>query len=199
METNVEVKVTRDLQPWQQREFLLFAAKACRIDGECLGWLPFEAYETRHAEGRILAVYNNDDLVGYVLWFNNANVMHIYHTWVRNDARIMVHGRALCSTLEEHCIDLACDRIELWCAVDLAANLFWSAIGFEKITWRWGRAKKSRRHYLWRRHVVAPIGAPTLTTVQQPVVCEQTRSQVSHVRQVLVHRKELQPLQLWSS
>jgi GNAT superfamily N-acetyltransferase len=147
----IEVRITNTLQPWRQKEFLLFAASACRIDGDCLGWLPLAAYQMRHDRGEILAVYNNEDLVGYLLWAQAGNIVKIYHTWVRKDARIIMHGKALAGQLEETAITLGCDRLELWCAVDLAANLFWEAIGFSKIAWRWGRAKKSRRHYLWRR------------------------------------------------
>lgn len=126
---------------------------ACRIDGECLGWLPAACYDARHPEGRIHVCYNNDDIVGYCLWFNEGTELRIYHTWVRRDARLLVHGRALVDAVEREGAKRHATRISLWCATDLAANLFWRALQFERGVWRWGRAKRARKHWSWTRPI----------------------------------------------
>jgi len=157
---------TNALQPWRLDEALKLADHSCVVDGHCLGWIPREQIRGIHASGRMLVCYNNDDLVGYVAWAASRGLMRIYYTWVRNDARLILHGRALVDHVDAIARQLNLPRVELWCATDLAANMFWRALGFDCVCWRWGRAKKSRRHYLWRRRVLGtvPASLPTLAT-----------------------------------
>lgn len=151
---NVYTQNTRQLQPWKLTEFFLLADKACTVDGHCLGWLPRQAYRENHRRGNIFAVYNNDDLVGYCLFHVSGTDCRIYHTWVRQDARLIMHGRALLDAVEDEATRRGANRITLWCAVDLAANLFWEAMHFQRRNWRWGRAKNARRHWAWIRPII---------------------------------------------
>jgi len=153
---NVKVEQTNELQPWKWAEARSFMLSACRVDGECLGWLPTAAYDARHEEGRIHVVYNNDDLVGYVLWAPSGADLRIHHTWVRKDARLILHGRALVDRVNKEGWLRGLHQIGLWCAIDLAANLFWNALGFTRGVWRWGRAKRGRKHWQWTRLIVHP-------------------------------------------
>lgn len=163
----VDVIATIELTPSKQQELLTFAVGSTRIDGQCIGWLPTAAYVGAHEQGRIIACYNNGDLVGYILWGANNGIMRCFVVWVRRDARLIIHGKALVQRIEEEGARRGCTRVELWCAVDLAANLFWQAIGFSKICWRWGRAKKARRHWLWRRAITSPSPTPRPTWHEQ--------------------------------
>lgn len=148
----------------KRRELLAFCYSACRIDGQCLGWLPRAAYDEAHQQGRICAVWNNDDLVGFALWSTDNGELRCLQIWVRPDARLLLHGAALIAFLDEAAAHRGCYRLRLWCAVDLAANVFWRALGFIYRGWRWGRAKNSRQHALWTRnvtrHIVAEHGPP---------------------------------------
>lgn len=146
----VEVIPTLELTQRLQLEILTFATSSTRIDGHCIGWLPTAAYVGAHEQGRIVACYNNQDLVGYILWGANNGIIRCFIVWVRRDARLILHGRALVDAIRGIGRSKRCSRIELWCAVDLAANYFWAALGFAKVCWRWGRAKRGRRHWLWR-------------------------------------------------
>lgn len=141
----------------RRRQLLSFCYSACRIDGECLGWLPKMAYDQAHQQGRIAAVYNNDDLVGFALWSVDCGQLRCLQVWVRRDARLLLHGKALVDFLDATARQLRCHVLRLWCAIDLAANHFWKALGFRYRGWRWGRAKNSRRHALWSRSVNCPI------------------------------------------
>lgn len=149
----VDVIPTLELTPRLQVELLAFAVSSTRLDGQCIGWLPTAAYVGAHEQGRMLACYNNADLVGYILWGAHNGIIRCFIVWVRRDARLILHGRALVSAVESIGHRHRCTRLELWCAVDLAANLFWHALGFERVCWRWGRAKRARRHWLWRRRI----------------------------------------------
>jgi len=136
-----------------RRELLQFCYSACRIDGECLGWLPKAAYDQAHQQGRIIALWNNDDLVGFALWSCDCGQLRCLQVWVRRDARLMLHGKAIVSRLDAIARARNCYRLRLWCAIDLAANHFWNALGFRYGGWRWGRAKNSRKHALWLRPI----------------------------------------------
>lgn len=156
----VYTKNTRELQPFKLAEFFKLALKACVVDGHCLGWLPAQAYHENHRRGNIFACYNNDDLVGYCLFHVGGTECRIYHTWVRQDARLIMHGRALLDAVEHEAKRRGATRITLWCAVDLAANLFWDAMHFERRNWRWGRAKRARRHWAWIRDIITTNSQP---------------------------------------
>jgi hypothetical protein len=81
--------------------------------------------------------------------------------WVRRDARLIEHGRALIDHLEDaHARRLNAWQLRAWVAEDLEANLFWPQIGFVYRGWRWGPARRARRHNLWTRPLNASFAPP---------------------------------------
>lgn len=132
---------------------LKLAMHAVRVDTYSIGWLPYPAYERRHEQGRVFAVSNNAEFVGFALWSPNYEdlELRILQIWIRGDARLLLHGRALTTAVCSEAAGLGLVRIRLWCAEDLAANLFWEALGFDCRGWRHGRGRwdASRRHRLW--------------------------------------------------
>lgn len=130
-----------------------FARSSIRVAAWEIGWMPHPFYDHHEKMNHLLFCYRNRDLVGFLIWDPKDDELRIFQIWVRPDARMIVHGRSLVTSLEQLCQRKKANRITLWCAVDLAANMFWEAIGFTNIGWRWGRAKKSRRHYRWIRNV----------------------------------------------
>lgn len=158
----LELRRTNDLTGDRLRQTMSFIYAASRLDGNMIGWMPFAAYDTRHQQGRLLALWNNADLVGFLMWSPNAlGEFRILQIWVRTDARLILHGRALVNWLEAEAARNGGQVLRLWCAVDLAANLFWPAVGFHYRTWRWGPGKKSRRHALWWRRITRPSPLPS--------------------------------------
>lgn len=174
----VEVHRTIDLPPGPAREALLMAVESPRLDGHALGWFPRAAYEGCHEQGRLLVCLNNGDLVGYVVHNQRTAPTRIFLTWVRQDARLILHGRALVDAVNDVAQRKSHTRIELWCATDLPANAFWEALGFQKICWRWSKGKSHRRHWLWRRPVL-----PTIATLH-PTPSE-TSASYDHATQPL--------------
>lgn len=169
----VQTHDSQALQPWVLAELLRICDHSPTVDGHAIGWMPRQAFREMHTRQRLVCCTNNADVVGYVAWSVSQGVMRILLTWVRADARLIMHGRALVDHIECHARTHRCPRVELFCAVDLAANMFWSAVGFQQICWRWGRAKKGRRHWLWRRHVVTNPELPLLSSaVQQAQLVE---------------------------
>ncbi len=124
---------------------------ATATDSHAIGWLPTKAFDIRAENGDLSAVYRNDDLVGWAMHSpsRSRGVMKLYQIWVRPDARILEHGRALVAEIQAIARSLRCYMIEAWVAEDLPANVFWRAIGFSRKTWRWGKGEKKRKHWLW--------------------------------------------------
>lgn len=153
------------------RDAMLQCYDACRIDGHCLGWLPKLAYDQARDRGRIATCWRNADLVGFLMWGATLRTLKIYQTWVRKDARMIEHGRALVTHLTTKAPQTAAVEIRLWCAEDLPANRFWQALHFERRTWRWSPHQVRRRHILWTRAITpscvpAPLHVPA--NRQQP-------------------------------
>jgi len=121
------------------------------VDTHAVGWLPVSAFETRAANDDVLAVERNNELVGWtmVAKSNHRGVMKLYQIWVRPDARVIENGRALVDAIRKKALAQHCFLIEAWVGEDLPANLFWSAIGFTRKNWRWGRGEKPRKLFRW--------------------------------------------------
>jgi GNAT superfamily N-acetyltransferase len=161
------VKRSSSLSGEALHDFFLTAKSACRSDANALGWLPWAAYLNAHGTGRVDVVVNSDDVVGYTIVGDSRGELRIYHCWVRADARMILHGRLLVEAAEARARQAHAWAIGLWCAEDLAANLFWKAVGFERVNWRWGKGKKRRRHIQWRRLVAPTTNTPLVEQTPQ--------------------------------
>lgn len=154
---------------------LAFAGSASRFDADKVGWMPTQAYSEATQQKRLVICTNNSDKVGFVLWQISRGEMKIYQIWVRSDARLIEHGLALVSHVESIASTRGAYRMRAWVAEDLAANLFWAAMGFRKISWRWSPRKSSKRkHLLWVQPVTQ---AALMTSPHAPVTDEQLLAQ----------------------
>ena len=148
-------ELSRDLPESKTREALSFAYSASKIDANSIGWLPRQAYDTRHSSGELLILFNNADLVAFILMSRPSSYQELrcLQIWVRPDARIILHGHVILRKFEQLARDRGCITCRCWCAEDLPSNLFWAAMGWHKKTWRWGPARNARRHNLWLKHL----------------------------------------------
>lgn len=151
VKTNLTVHSYSALTEREKKELRTIWLHATATDTHAIGWLPVAAFETRAENDEVISVYNNGDCVGWTMGSvsKRRGVYKLYQIWVRPDARILEHGRALVAELEEAAGRRNCYQIEAWVAEDLPANLFWSAIGFTRSVWRWGRGPRPRKHFLW--------------------------------------------------
>ena len=143
-------------------ELMQLADHAIIHDGNAIGFLPWGAYEDASRNNRLYSLFRNGDRVGFVLWSaNQQREIRILQIWVRKDARLIEHGRALVEHLHNtHARRLHAWQLRAWVAEDLAANLFWPQIGFSRVGWRWGPARRSRRHNLWLRPITFQTTTP---------------------------------------
>ena len=150
-ETDLVVNRILSLNSLKRAEIRAIWHHAVATDTHAIGWLPTAAFDIRAERGDLSAVYRNGDLVGWAMHSpsRSRGVMKLYQIWVRPDARILEHGRALVAEIQAIARSLRCFMIEAWVAEDLPANMFWNAIGFSRKSWRWGRGEKKRKHNLW--------------------------------------------------
>lgn len=162
MSDTLEISVA---QPDQKTPRLIWD-HACKSDGHCIGWLPFAAYDDACESGRVLTLQRNDEQVGFALWSVSRELeLRILQIWVRPDARMIENGRALVEAMIETAVARRCWRLRLWCAEDLAANIFWELLGFQRLVWRHGRTHGGRRHWLWAQE----INKPSITAVARRI------------------------------
>jgi len=162
----VVVRPTHEMGEAELSASLFFCRSGSKEDAHAVGWIPAAAYRGATLQRRLLICYNNDDRVGYCLWKQRYDEICIYQIWVRNDARLILHGRALCDFLDNMPLERPARHVRLWCAEDLAANIFWKALGFNYHGWRHGPKRTSKRkHFLWIRPIVtcpaSLLAAPT--------------------------------------
>lgn len=150
-------------------ELILLCDHAITRDGHCIGFLPHGAYDDARNHNRLFSLFRNDDRVGFILWSaNTTREVRILQIWVRTDARLIEHGRALIDHLEmQHARRLHAWQLRAWVAEDLAANAFWPQIGFLYRGWRWGPARHARRHNLWTRPITSALEQPPLELALQ--------------------------------
>jgi len=153
MKTNLDIQIasTNQLSSPQFAELRKLWVHGVQKDTNAVGWLPTSVFDSRAATNDVNAVYRDGELVGWSLSGESSarKVLKIYQIWVRPDARILEHGRALIDQLRTHSQTVHCLYLEAWVAEDLAANFFWDAIGFVRDVWRWGRGKSLRKIYRW--------------------------------------------------
>lgn len=178
----LRLELTINLSETERSAALLFCYSASKLDANSIGWLPKAAYNNRHERGELLTLFNNSDLVGFVLMSRPSpyGELRCLQIWVRRDARMLIHGRALIDELERIGHERHCWLLRLWCAEDLAANLFWEALGFDKRGWRQGPAKVSRRHNLWVRRINRSSLSPPASEQSETDELSRPKHPVSH-------------------
>jgi hypothetical protein len=120
-----------------------------------VGFLSRAALEHAIDRQRVLLVTENGEPAGYLYgkaaYHRRADVAVIFQAAICYDARRRLLGTAL---VEAFAARLAARvaQLCLWCAADLDAHLFWSALGFVPVATRAGARRTGRTHVLWCRH-----------------------------------------------
>lgn len=143
--------LTRDLAADEVASRLCFVRSEFNLGKESIGFVPWPALLVAHDLGRLLLLERNNDPVGALYFGFSRTSCKIYQTWVRSDARVLEHGRALVEWLSRHARTRSFARLRLWCAEDLPAMLFWSSLGFEIFGRRVGGKSRGRTHVGWVR------------------------------------------------
>ena len=116
---------------------------------EAIGFIPRPRLQEYAARGQILMAQENDESAGFLVFGAGWPTLRVYQACVQYDARRREHGVALVDRLTAEAQRRGCHFISLWCADDLPANEFWSAVGFQRIATRAGGTKRGRLHNQW--------------------------------------------------
>jgi hypothetical protein len=139
---------------------------------DAIGFLSRAALEHAIARQRVLLVFENDEPAGYLYakapYQRQEHVAIIFQAAICYDARRRLLGAGLVEAFAARlpaCVSQLC----LWCAADLDANVFWSAVGFTPLATRAGATRTGRTHVFWCRPVaraggaVSPVWVPETT------------------------------------
>lgn len=153
----MDLAVTTTLKlGWADQVVVDYCDAAQRRDSHAIGWLASSMILEQHRSAKIWICRRNGDDVGYLLARSNRLREHrVIQAWVRPDARMVEHGRALVAAFREAAVAERGDQCRLYCADDLAANEFWRVLGWTRRSWRYGA--KDRRLWLYTLPVIGGI------------------------------------------
>ncbi len=139
----------------ERNESLRFILSEARHGTKSIGFIPQRGLERAIDLGRVGVLRNNDDRVGFCVWGGSCTTQRIFQIWVREDARLIMHGRELLSNVERFGMAAGRVRIRLWCLDDLPSTLFWQAMQFQRVSSRVRSVRRSRTQSQWERAIVA--------------------------------------------
>jgi hypothetical protein len=134
-----------------------------------IGFLSRAALREAIARRRVLLALENGEPAGYLYgtapYQRREDVAIIFQAAICYDARRRLLGTALVEAFTDR-LSAEVAQLCLWCASDLDANLFWSALGFSAVATRAGARSTGRTHIFWCRRLAAmsdPFWVPDAT------------------------------------
>lgn len=119
-------------------------------EGNSIGFIPKIAYESaitgekssinrwsKTCNDKLWIAKENNEPVGFLL-ATFGDIVKVNQICLQKDARKLERGRLLIDTLREHSHTLNKHNFGCGCADDLESNLFWQAMGWQKIGQRFG-------------------------------------------------------------
>jgi hypothetical protein len=129
-----------------------------RAHHDAIGFLSRAALEYAIARRRVLLALENGEPAGYLYgkatYQRREHVAIIFQAAISYDARRRLLGTALVEAFAAR-LPGRVSQLCLWCAADLDANLFWTALGFVPVACRAGARSTGRTHLFWCRHLHA--------------------------------------------
>jgi hypothetical protein len=123
---------------------------------DAIGFLPRVALERAIVQGHVMLAIENGEPAGYVYsqspYQRRKDIAIIFQAAICFDARRRLLGTALVESFLAR-FPPTVRQVCLWCASDLDASLFWSALGFVAVAWRDGARSTGRKHLFWCRHL----------------------------------------------
>lgn len=168
---HLEYACTRDLSSCDRVQALKFIKAEQRKGRKSIGWIPWSGVERAHGLGRVGILKNNDDIVAFIIYGPSRTSAKVFQIWVRKDARLMIHGRAIITNLADWALRRQLLSIRLWCATDLESNFFWQALGFENVGQRIGGNKGRRRHNHWVASCLQLVATQRHPSIERPGLC----------------------------
>jgi hypothetical protein len=126
---------------------LLYVMSLMRANRESVGGLPAPAVLDRLDAGTLTIGELNEEPMGYLLYDVTDNVLRIPQACIQYDARRRKYGEALVGALLAAYPNV--EEVQLRCAADLEANLFWRDMGFTCTGTSDGGRRRGRKINSW--------------------------------------------------
>lgn len=124
-----------------------------RKNAEELSFYPLMVFEREIDNNRILLAYVNGEPAGY-LYHGSMSLdkdCKIHQACIEYDLRGNWYGAGLCKQLEELAFIAGSKLISLRCGSDIAANAFWSNMGFDCVAITQGGVRRMRDINVWHK------------------------------------------------
>lgn len=160
-----------------QLEDSSYVMSLMRANRESIGGLPKPAIEERIERRTLLLGLLNGEPCGYLLYDFRDGLLRIPQACIQYDARRRKYGEALFGALLRIC---DADEINLRCAADLEANLFWRDMGFRCVGTAAGGKRRGRTINIWamwlqpRLFGVEQIAIPPIAELRQDCMYDET-------------------------
>lgn len=128
----VSTVLLRDLDPKRRKDALRWVRSESRKATNEIGFVPYPRFEDETRRGRTAVTFANDDLVCFAYWGKPTKLVKIHQLYTRSDARRLLNAAATANFIERWAWLRGADSITLRCADDIAGNLFWPAIGYQR-------------------------------------------------------------------
>ena len=143
-----------------------------KTEWSALGFIPQDCYlsilhrlpiggRRRWTYSKILVAEDNGDLTGFAYASFTNNTARIFQVAVQEDARRLYRASLMVGEIELEALYRQCHSINVRVAIDLEANEFWKALGYELVdvltsTWRGRNSAKGRLLGVYVKHF-APL------------------------------------------
>ena len=119
-------------------------------NSDALGFLPKIVFERGAEAGRLFLGLLNNQPCGYIIVGSGyQGILRCPQVCIPHDARRRLYGAALVDAVERYGESIGCHRRVVRCASDLAANEFWTSVGYSLVgAVESGAARKHRRSHL---------------------------------------------------
>ena len=124
-------------------------------NAEDLSFYPIGVLEREVQAKRILLALVNNTHAGYLYHgsLRHGHVVKIHQACIQYDLRGNWYGAGLFNQLEKNCLNLLCKSISLRCGSDIAANKFWSLMGFNCVDVQKGGVRRMRDINIWYKEL----------------------------------------------
>lgn len=138
-------------------DFIIQAAKRAT---DAIGFIPYGKYIELHRRGRLWSLEGDGEVLAFLGHGPFRQIVRIYQIWTREDVRRIWFATAIIAAINEEAKKAASTTISLRCANDLAANLFWRAVGFHQTDQVTGGRRRGRLINIYERAVTTNFALP---------------------------------------
>lgn len=130
-----------------------YAVSLHQRNSECLGFIPRSRIEEYAETGQIILAHDGGCEAGYLVLGRSYRAGRIYQACIETDLRLLGLGRELTNQAESLARLDGATKLRLRCRDNLSSNVFWSALGFEKVGMVNGGLRRGRMLNIYEKDI----------------------------------------------